>query len=105
MDTMRRKTIEDEKKKMAEALENMKNGSLGRCYPKVAMINTYNDFLTFKKVKGFEKLEEGSELWIAWGPLCKLVGLELDILYETNGLRREQKTTTDHEILIFFEED
>lgn len=73
--------------------------------PKGAVINTYNDFLTFKKSKGFEKLEEGSELWIAWGPLCKLVGLELDILYEANGLRREQKTTTDYEILIFFEED
>jgi len=73
--------------------------------PKGAVLNTYNDFLTFKKAKGFETLEEGSELWIAWGPLTKLVALQLDILYEDNGLRREQKATTDYEILIFFEEE
>ena len=94
--------------KEAKAKINAKfgiNRDTDSCYPKGAVINSYNDFLTFKKSKGFEKLEEGSELWIAWGPLTKLVALQLDILYENNGLRREQKATTDYEILIFFEEE
>lgn len=72
--------------------------------PFCAVINTYNDYLTFKKSNGFDKLEEGSELWVAWGPLTKIVALQLDILYEGNGLRREQKSRDEYEILIFFEE-
>lgn len=95
-------------KNEAKAKINAKYGinrDTDSCYPKGAVLNTYNDFLTFKKSKGFEKLEEGSELWIAWGPLTKLVALQLDILYESNGLRREQRSTDEHEVLIFFKEE
>lgn len=71
----------------------------------ITTLNCYNDYLTFKKAHGFDNLTESSELNIAWGPLVKLVCIELFTLYDKNGLRPYILFANGDYIVISFVEE